>query len=144
MLRGIPEIIPPELMKALMEMGHGDDIVFGDINFPSHSTAKRCVCAKGIKITDLLEAILEFMPIDTFVDDSVTLMEPGKFYDGTPPIWTEYDKIIKEKDFTGGYKGFHKMERFEFYERAKKSYVAVQTSEDALFACMIIRKGVIG
>lgn len=144
MLRGIPEIIPPELMKALMEMGHGDDIVLGDINFPSHSISPNCVCCKGIKITDLLDAILEFMPLDTFVDDSVTVMQPGDFFEGTPPVWEEYDKIIKEKDFAGGYQGFKKMERFDFYERAKKCYVSVQTSENALYACMILRKGVIG
>jgi len=143
MLRGIPEIIPPELMLALMQMGHGDDIVFGDINFPSYTMGQRCVYAKGHTITDLLDAILDFMPLDTFVDDSVTVMQPADFYKGTPPIWDEYKKIITAKDFAGGFKDFYKMERFDFYERAKKSFVTVQTSENALYACMILRKGVI-
>ncbi len=76
MLRGIPEIIPPELMLALMQMGHGDDIVLGDINFPSYSTNNRCVNVKGHTIKDLLDAILDFFPLDTFVDDAVTVMRP--------------------------------------------------------------------
>ena len=145
MLRGIPEIISPDLMTALMQMGHGDDIVFGDINFPSYSMGTRCVYAKGHKITDLLEAILDFMPLDTFVDDSVTVMTPGGAYEGMiPPIWEEYRKIIQAKDFAKGFQDFHQMERFDFYERARKSFVVVQTSEPSLYACMILRKGVIG
>lgn len=145
MLKGIPEIISPDLMTALMQMGHGDDIVFGDINFPSYSMGNRCVYAKGHKITELLEAILTFMPLDTFVDDSVTVMTPGGAYEGmVPPVWEEYRKIIQEKDFAKGFRDFHQMERFDFYERAKKSFVVVQTSEPSLYACMILRKGVIG
>lgn len=144
MLRGIPEIISPDLMQALMQMGHGDDLVFGDINFPSYSKANRTIYAKGHKITDLLEAILDYFPLDNFEPGSVAVMEPGKFLEGTPPIWTEYERIIREKDFAGGFDGFTKMERFDFYTRAEKSFVTVHTSEDALFACMIIRKGVIG
>ena len=145
MLKGIPEIIPPDLMLALMQMGHGDDIVFGDINFPSYSTAQRCVYAKGHRITDLLDAILDFMPLDTFVDDSVTLMRPGELFEGlVPPIWDEYREIVKAKDFCGAFSDFHLMERFDFYERAKKSFVTVHTSENAFYACMILRKGVIG
>jgi L-fucose mutarotase len=148
MLKGIPEIIPPDLMKALMQMGHGDDIVFGDINFPSYSmgaNGMRCVYAKGHRITDLMDAILDFMPLDVFVDDSVTLMRPGGTYEGfIPPIWEEYRTIIEAKDFSGAFNDFHLMERFDFYERARKSFITVQTSEDALYACMILRKGIIG
>jgi len=143
MLKNIPEIIPPDLMLALMQMGHGDDIVFGDINFPSYSTGQRCVFAKGHKITELLDAILDFMPLDEFVDDSVTVMRPGGDYEGfVPPIWEEYRGIIKAKDFVGAFSDFHKMERFDFYERAKNSFVTVHTSEPALYACMILRKGI--
>jgi len=143
MLRNIPEIIPPDLMLALMQMGHGDDIVFGDINFPSYSTGQRCIYAKGHRITDLLDAILDFLPLDTFVDDSVTLMRPGGAYkDLIPPIWEEYNGIFRAKDFNGAFSDFYLMERFDFYERAKKSFVTVHTSEAALYACMILRKGV--
>lgn len=145
MLKGIPEIIPPDLMLALMQMGHGDDIVFGDINFPSYSMGQRCVFAKGLRIVELLNAILDFMPLDSFTDDCVTVMEPGGAYEGlVPPIWDEYREIIENKDFVGAFSDFYKMERFDFYERAKKAFVVVQTSEPALYACMILRKGVIG
>ena len=145
MLKGIPEIIPPDLMHALMQMGHGDDIVFGDINFPSFSTAQRCVYTKGHRITDLLVAILDYFPLDTFADDTVTLMRPGGAYEGfVPPVWEEYRGIIKAKDFAGAFSDFYLMERFDFYERAKKSFVTVGTSENAFYACMILRKGVIG
>jgi len=143
MLRNIPEIIPPDLMLALMQMGHGDDIVFGDINFPSYSMGQRCVYAKGHRIPEFLDAILDFMPLDTFGDDCVTVMQPGGAYEGLiPPIWEEYRGIIKAKDFTGAFSDFHKMERFEFYERAKRSFVVIHTSEPALYACLILRKGV--
>ncbi len=142
MLRGIPEIIPPELMLALMQMGHGDDIVLGDINYPSCSMGKRCIYAKGIRITDMLEAILEFFPLDTFEPGSVAVMDPGDRLQGDPPVWADYDRILRAKDFAGGYSEFYKMQRFDFYERAKNSFAILQTSEDALFACMILRKGV--
>jgi len=144
MLRNIPEVIPPDLMKAMMEMGHGDELVIGDINFPSMTMSSRCVYAKGITATAMLDAILQFMPLDVFVDDPVVLMQPGDLFKGTPPIWDEYDKIIKDNDFCKAYKGFAKIDRFDFYERAKKSFVTVQTSDPALYACMILKKGVIG
>lgn len=144
MLRNIPECIPPELMKALMEMGHGDEIVLGDINFPSKTMSNRCVYCKGIGEKELLDAILQFMPLDVFVDDPVCVMQPGDLFEGTPPIWDDFDEIIKKNDFCDAYKGLTKIDRFDFYERAKKSFVTVQTSEDALYACMILKKGVIG
>ena len=144
MLKDIPEIISPDLMLALMQMGHGDDIVIGDINFPSYTMSNRCVYAKGLRSTDIVEAILKFMPLDVFVDDPVCVMQPGDLFKGTPPIWAEYEKIIRAGDFCGAFKELVRIDRFDFYERAKKSFVTVQTSEPALYACMIMKKGVIG
>jgi len=144
MLKNIPECLPPDLMHALMEMGHGDDIVIGDINFPSKTMSQRCVYAKGISATEILDAILQFFPLDVFVEDPVVVMQPGELFKGTPPIWAEYDEIIKKNDFCEAYKGLTKIDRFDFYERAKNSFVTVQTSEPALYACMILKKGVIG
>jgi L-fucose mutarotase len=144
MLRNIPEVISPDLMHALMQMGHGDDIVIGDINFPSYTMSNRCVYAKGIKAPELVEAILQFLPLDIFVDDPVRAMQPGELFKGTPPIWAEYEKIIKANDFCGAFKKFALLERFDFYTQAKNSFVTVQTSEPALYACIIIKKGVIG
>jgi len=144
MLRNIPEVIPPELMLALMEMGHGDEIVIGDINFPSKTMSNRCVFAKGINAPELIDAILQFFPLDVFVDDPVVVMQPGELYKGVPPIWEKYDEVIKKNDFCGAYKELVKIDRFDFYDRAKNSFVTVQTSEPALYACMIMKKGVIG
>ena len=144
MLRNIPEVIPPELMLALMEMGHGDDIVIGDINFPSKTMSNRCVYAKGIGAVEIVEAVLQFFPLDVFVEDPVTVMQPGDLFKGTPPIWSEYERVVKENDFCGAFKGLKQIDRFDFYDRAKNSFVTVQTSEPALYACMIMKKGVIG
>jgi L-fucose mutarotase len=144
MLRNIPEIMPPDLMLALMEMGHGDDIVIGDINFPSRTMSQRCVYAKGLRSTDIVDAILQFMPLDVFVDYPVSVMKPGGLFEGTPPIWNEYEAIIKKNDFCKAFKKLEQMERFDFYARAKNSFVTVHTSEPALYACMIMKKGVIG
>ena len=144
MLRNIPECIPPELMLALMEMGHGDDIIIGDINFPARTMSKRCVYTKGIMATELLDAILRFMPLDVFVDDPAVVMRPGDLYKGVPPIWDEYAKILRKNDFCGAFKELSQIDRFDFYDRAKNSFVTVQTSEPALYACLILKKGVIG
>jgi L-fucose mutarotase len=144
MLKGIPEVIAPDLMLALMQMGHGDDLVIGDVNFPSYTMGQRVVYAKGIMATDLLNAILKFLPLDVFVDHTVTLMQPGGLFVGIPPIWAEYEKIIRANDFNNAFKEFEFIERESFYERAKRSFITVQTSEPALYACLILKKGVIG
>ena len=144
MLKDIPEIISPELMVSLMQMGHGDEIVIGDGNFPSYTMSNRCVYAKGLRATDILEAILKFMPLDTFVDDPVCVMRPGEQFEGLPPVWKEYETIVRANDFCGAFKEFTLIDRFDFYERARNSFVTVQTSEDAFYACLILKKGVIG
>ena len=144
MLKDIPEIISPELMFALMQMGHGDEIVIGDGNFPGYTMSNRCVYAKGLRATDVAEAILKFMPLDIFVDDTACVIQTGEQFKGTPPIWAEFEKIIRANDFCGAFKGLVQIERFAFYERAKKSFVTVQTSEKELYACLILKKGVIG
>lgn len=139
MLKGISPIISPELLKILAEMGHGDEIVIGDCNFPAVTMGKRCVRADGNSATDLLDAILTLMPLDTFVEEPITLMKvvPGTF-EGQPPIWDEFNKII-EKHEPG--KKTQYIERFEFYERARNAFATIQSSEQALYACVILKKG---
>jgi L-fucose mutarotase len=141
MLKGIPNIISPELLKVLMEMGHGDEVVLADGNFPAAANARRLVRADGHNVPELLDAILKFLPLDQYVENPVVLMAviPG---DNTKPtIWNEYKNIIKkhEKDF----KEFEFIERFSFYERAKTAFAIIATSEKALYANIIIKKGVI-
>jgi len=141
MLKGIPPVISPELIKILMEMGHGDEIVIADGNFPAASIAHRLVRADGLGCPVLLEAILHIFPLDQYVTQPVALMAvvPGDAYQ--PTIWDEYHSIIPK--YEAGFTDFDLVERFAFYERAKKAYAVLATSEMALYANIILKKGVI-
>jgi len=141
MLKGISPILSPELLKTIAEMGHGDELVIGDCNFPAASMNARCVRADGHKATALLDALLKLFPLDSFVECPVSFMAvtPGTF-EGDPPIWEEYRKIIDANESGAG---IEFVERFAFYERAKKAFATVQTGEQALYACVIIKKGVL-
>jgi len=141
MLKGVPNIISPELLKILMEMGHGDEIVLADGNFPAASVARRLVRADGHNIPELLEAILKFFPLDTYVDSAVALMAVVPGDNVKPTIWEKYRGIIKKSGEE--FKDFEMVERFTFYERASKAYAVVATSEAALYANVILKKGVI-
>jgi L-fucose mutarotase len=141
MLKHIPQILSPDLLKILMEMGHGDEIVIADGNFPAASLAQRLVRLDGHIIPEILEAILEFFPLDTYVERPVGVMAvvPGDPY--KPVIWEEYKKIIDESKEP--FKDFDYIEKFAFYERSKKAYAVIATSEMALYANIILKKGVI-
>lgn len=141
MLKGIPKIISPELIKVLMEMGHGDEIVIADGNFPASTCAKRLIRCDGHNVPEILDAVLKFFPLDTYSDNPVSLMAvvPGDTV--KPTIWEEYRQIVKTYDATS--KEFAFIERFEFYERAKNAYAVVATSEAALYANIILKKGVV-
>jgi L-fucose mutarotase len=141
MLKGISRLISPELLKILMEMGHGDELVLGDGNFPSASIAQRLVRADGLGCTELLEAILPLFPLDPYVEKPVGLMQvvPGDPY--KPVIWEDYRRVVKAND--SNFKDFDYVERFAFYERAKKAYAVVATGEMALYANVILKKGVV-
>ncbi len=139
MLKGIPNIISPELLKILDEMGHGDTIVIGDGNFPAASNAKRLIRCDGHNVPELLDAILKLFPLDTYVESPVMLMATGE-NDPTPVIWAEYQKIINENN---GETKMSEIERFAFYDKAKEAYAVIATSESALYANIILQKGVI-
>ena len=142
MLKGIPSILSPELLKILMEMGHGDEIVIGDGNFPAASMAKRLVRCDGHNVPELLDAILSLFPLDSFVKAPVALME---VVDGsnaeTPPIWSTFQALVEKHE--PAHNKIEYVERFAFYERAKSAYAIVATSESALYANIILKKGVI-
>jgi L-fucose mutarotase len=141
MLKGISPLLSPELLKILAEMGHGDEIVIGDCNFPAVTLGKRCIRADGLKVTDLVDAILELLPLDSFVAEPVTLMKvvSGTF-EGEPPIWSEFKKIIDkhEKNIKIQF-----IERSEFYDKSRQAFATIQSSENALFACIILKKGIL-
>ena len=140
MLKNIPSIISPELLKILHEMGHSDEIVIGDGNFPAASNAKRLVRADGHGVPELLDAILQLFPLDTYVEAPVMLMQVTPGDDVDPVIWKEYRKIVdKHQDNVN----FEEIERFKFYERARDAYAIVATGEGALYANVILKKGVV-
>lgn len=139
MLKGIPNIISPELLKILDEMGHGDTIVIGDGNFPAASNAQRLVRCDGHNVPELLDAILKLMPLDSYVETPAMLMATGAG-DPTPTIWAEYQEIINKNN---GETKMGQYERFEFYEKAREAYAVIATSESALYANIILQKGVI-
>ena len=141
MLKHIPNILSPDLLKILMEMGHGDEIVIADGNFPAASIAQRLIRLDGHNVPEVLEAILKFFPLDIYVENPVGLMEVVPGDNIKPTIWEEYRKIIV--DSKEPFKEFEHLERFAFYERAKKAYSVIATSESALYANIILKKGVV-
>ena len=140
MLKNIPSILTPELLKILMEMGHGDELVIGDGNFPAASNAKRLIRCDGHGVPELLDAILQLFPLDTYVESPVMLMQVTPGDDVDPVIWKDYRKIVdKHQDNVK----FEEIERFAFYERARDAYAIVATGESALYANVILKKGVV-
>ena len=138
MLKGIPKILSPELLKILCEMGHSDEIVIADANFPAASHANRLIRMDGHNAPDVLDAILQVFPLDAYVDCPVAFMaEP----DPKPVIWKEYKRIIKAND--GDPAAIEEVERFAFYDRTKLAYAVIATSESSLKANIILKKGVI-
>lgn len=141
MLKNIPKNLSPELVKILMEMGHGDEIVLADGNFPSARIAQRLVRADGHPCDDLLKSILTLFPLDCkYSPEQVFLMEVTPGDDYQPEIWEVYKETLdaSKEDYSIGY-----IERFEFYERAKEAYAVIATGEDALYANVILKKGVL-
>jgi L-fucose mutarotase len=124
-----------------MEMGHGDELVIADGNFPAASIAQRLVRSDGNNVPELLEAVLTLFPLDPYVDHPVALMQvvPGDPY--VPTIWETYRQIIQK--FPNRKNSMENIERFAFYERAKRAYAVVATSEIALYANIILKKGVV-
>ncbi|MDE3066681.1 MAG: L-fucose mutarotase [Verrucomicrobiota bacterium] len=141
MLKGIPPILSPELLQILLEMGHGDELVIADGNFPAASHARRLVRCDGHGVPPLLDAVLQFFPLDTYVKHPVALMAvvPGDNY--RPDIWPAYREILRKHG--APFSDFEMMERYAFYERAKEAFAIVATSETARYANVILKKGVL-
>lgn len=141
MLKNISPLISPELLKILAEMGHGDEIVIADGNFPAHAVNDRVVRADGHGGVELLDAILNLFPLDTYAEKNAMLMQVVSGDKVETPIWDEYQATMEkyEKDNVR----IDHIERFAFYERAKTAYAVVATGEKALYANLILKKGVI-
>ena len=138
MLLGIPAQISPDLLKIICEMGHGDEIVLADANFPSASMAQRLVRADGIEIPKLLSGILELFPLDQYDSRNFILMEKCEGDEADVSVWSEYKDILN-KYCPETQMSF--MERFDYYERAKNAYAVVATGERRQYANIILKKG---
>ena len=142
MLKGIPSILTPDLLKILMEMGHGDTICIGDGNFPAAAIARnsRLVRLDAHGVPEILDAILQFFPLDPYVEFPVNLMEVVPGDNVETPIWDEYAAIVEKRE--PGAKIGH-IERFRFYDEARKAYAVIATGESALYANVLLQKGVV-
>ena len=146
MLKGIDPRLNAEVLFALRAMGHGDTIVLSDTNFPSDSLARQSVLGKLLRLDNLTsaeasEAILSVMPLDTFVDDFAMRMEIVNAPNDIPEVQREVQEKINLSEKIP--RTMISIERFAFYEEAKKSYAVIQTGERRFYGCFIFRKGVI-
>lgn len=141
MLRGIPKILPPELVKCMMEMGHSDYLVIADANFPGSAHAKHIIRMDSVSIVELLEVILPMYPLDTFVSNSVKLMS-NLSTEPVPKIWETYQKIITSLDKDNAFKNFEFLDRLDFYTVAENAYTVIQTGDTVRYGNIILQKGV--
>ena len=141
MLKGIPTVLSPKLLAALCAMGHGDEIVLADGNFPAESQNVPVIRCDGHGVPELLKAILLLLPLDSYVSQPLALM---KVIDGDtykPEIWDEYISIFAQNGLESD--KIEYIERYAFYERAKKSVAIVATSELSQYANVILKKGIV-
>ena len=143
MLKGIPSILSPELLCALSQMGHGDELVIADGNFPCHSVGKNSIVihADGHGVPEILDAVLQVLPLDTYTEKPVGLMEVVRGDNIETPIWDTYNELLQKHE--PSHHDIEYIERFAFYERAKGAYLIIATSEQALYANILLKKGVV-
>lgn len=140
MLKGIAPVVSPELLKLLCEMGHGDELVLADSNFPGVSMARRLLRSDGLSITDILEGIAPLFPFETYTDPLVMItVDAHKKCD--PAVEADFMKVIRRYD--PSVPAPIRIDRFAFYERARNAFAVLATGETRLYGCLIIKKGVI-
>lgn len=144
MLKGIPKILSPQLLKVLCEMGHSDRLVIADGNFPAETMGKNGIVIRmdGHNVPEILDAILQVFPLDTYVEKPVNLMAVMDGDDVETPIWDTYKEIVAKYDDRGA-DAVGNIERFKFYDETKTAYCVIATSESALYANIMLQKGVI-
>ncbi|AML50357.1 RbsD/FucU family protein [Falsihalocynthiibacter arcticus] len=141
MLRNLNPLLSPDILYTLATMGHGDEIVIADANFPGDSCTDRLVRLDGISATEALRAVLSVMPLDSFVADPAITMQVVGAPDDVPPIVAEFQDIINETADNPAQ--IQTLERFAFYERTKQTYAIIQTGELRLYGNIVLKKGVI-
>jgi L-fucose mutarotase len=140
MLKGIPPILGPDLLHILRAMGHGDEIAIVDANYPADNAGPSVVRLDGISATDVLDAVLTLMPLDTFVDEQAIGMEVVGDPKKREQTHKDFDKLIKKHE--PGMK-LTLLERFAFYDRVEDAYAIVQTGERRLYGNVLLKKGII-
>ena len=140
MLKGIHPLLGPDLLHTIRSMGHGDDIVIADANFPAAFMGPKVVRADGVDALAMTEAILAHMPLDTFVPEAAWRMEVVGDPGAVPEVCAEFQKTVHRLagDFT-----VHSVERFAFYEMSRKAACIVATTEFRLYGNIILKKGVL-
>ncbi|RUV54259.1 ribose ABC transporter [Mesorhizobium sp. M5C.F.Ca.IN.020.29.1.1] len=145
MLKGINPLLNADVLQALRAMGHGDDLIIADTNFPSDSVARQTVFGRLLRIdapaADVVKAVLSLYPLDSFVDDAAARMEIVGKPDEIPAVQQEVQKEIDAAE--GKAWPMISVERYAFYERAKKAYCVIQTGERRFYGCFAFRKGVV-
>ncbi|MDO4685959.1 MAG: RbsD/FucU domain-containing protein [Corynebacterium sp.] len=139
MLKHIPKVLSPDVVKALMEMGHGDELVLADANFPGHTLGAPVLRADGLGVPALLDAVCTLMPLDHYAPSQYRLMATVGD-DPTPPIWSEYHQIVQSHDADAVHE---QVERFDFYDQARSAALVIVTGETALYGNIILKKGVV-
>ena len=145
MLKGINPLLNADVLQALRAMGHGDDLIIADTNFPSDSVARQTVLGKLLRIdataAEVVKAVLSVMPLDTFVNDAAARMEIVGKPNEIPPVQKEVQKQIDAAE--GKPWPMISIERYAFYERSKRAYCVIQTGERRFYGCFAFRKGVV-
>ncbi len=146
MLKGLDPLLNADVLYALRAMGHGDDLIFADTNFPSDSVARETVLGEVLRLDVALaravEAVLSVMPVDTFVDDAAARMQVVGAPDEVPPVQAEVQAVVDRA--LGRATPLMGIERFAFYDRSRQAYAVIQTGERRFYGCVAFRKGVIG
>ncbi|RUU15005.1 MULTISPECIES: RbsD/FucU family protein [unclassified Mesorhizobium] len=145
MLKGINPLLNADVLQALRAMGHGDDLIIADTNFPSDSVARQTVLGRLLRIdasaADVVKAVLSLYPLDNFVDDAAARMEIVGKPDEIPAVQRQVQDEIDAAE--GKAWPMISVERYAFYERAKKAYCVIQTGERRFYGCFAFRKGVV-
>ncbi|MCY4006397.1 MAG: ribose ABC transporter [Rhodobacteraceae bacterium] len=141
MLIGIPNLLTPDLLRHLKAMGHGDELVIADSNFPAESCGVRVERLAGVNSTEALHAILSLMPLDSYVKKPARTMQVVDDPDAVPDIVSEFQQIIN--DMADNPVRISSVERHAFYAQARQSYCVVQTSETRLYDNIILQKGIV-
>ncbi len=139
MLKGLSPLLSPELLHALASMGHGDELLIVDANFPAASHARRLLRLPGVSATEALEAVLSVLPLDDFGPQPALSMQVVGDPTAVPEIVAEFNALLARHGATA----CGALERFDFYERAQQAFVVLATGERRLYGNILLKKGVL-